>query len=230
MLWVLTQPTQLLWALANTLLKFPMYPSLVSISKVLRNITEHLIIFRGQTINNHDYIILNWKQLITWWIITHMIISISHSLVCNKRCVVSINVLRFVWEMALSIRRSLNNNGNHNKRNIYFISILLVMYYIYSNHTLLIMNYICYHVMWRIMTAMYINYIKSCLIKKKYKFWESGGRNCQNIDNDYIDCSLHHKYCLQVKWRMTMWSPGMSHPATSVLWQTHGYSWERRFW
>ncbi len=50
-----------------------------------------------------------------------------------------------------------NNNGNHNKTNTYFINTLLVMYYIYSNHTLLIMNYICYHVMSRIMKAMYIN-------------------------------------------------------------------------
>ncbi len=39
--------------------------------------------------------------------------------------------------------------------------------YPFCNYTLLIMNYICYHVMWRIMTAMYINWIKSCLQKTK---------------------------------------------------------------
>ncbi len=71
-----------------------------------------------------------------------------------------------VWEMALSVWRPLNNNGNHNKRNTYFINTLLVIYYIFSNHTLLIMNYICYHVMWMIMTTMYINWIKRCLPKK----------------------------------------------------------------
>ncbi len=47
-----------------------------------------------------------------------------------------------VWEMALSIWRSINNNGSHNKGGIFISLILLVMNYFYSINTLFIKNYI----------------------------------------------------------------------------------------
>ncbi len=57
--------------------------------------------------------------------------------------------------MGLSKGESLNNTKNYNKRNIYLIN------------TLLIINYICYHMMWSIMTAMYINWVKVVYNKEK---------------------------------------------------------------